>query len=189
MKLSARSYLFGSLALLAACSSGLQEPLPELETLASTTSLQIPLSSNADDAEEGSRGLSKSGKALDFSQDGQTVALRFTNVKVPQGARVKSATISFTAISADSAPVKMQVRAEDSDNASPFGSSVKGRTKTSAAASWEPKPWRKGLAARTWDLSKVVQEVVSRNGWESGNALAFYVTGDGDAKRSALRAG
>ncbi len=184
MKLTARSYLFGSLALLAACSSGLEQPLPELGTLASTTSLVVPLSSNADDAEENSRGLSKSGEALDFSQDDQTVALRFANVKVPQGATIKSATISFTAISDDSAPVKLQVRAEASDNALPFGSSVKDRAKTSAA-DWNPKPWRRGLATRTWDLNEVVQEVVSRGGWESGNALAFYVIGDGKAERSA----
>ena len=185
MKLTARSFLFGSLVLLAACSSGLEQDPPELEPQATTTNLRIPLPSNADDAEEGNSGLDKRGKALDFSQRGQTVALRFTSVKIPQGARIKSATISFTAIAADSAPVKLQVRAEDSDNAAAFGGSVKARAKTSAVASWNPKPWRKGLATRTWDLSSVVQEVVSRRGWQSGNALAFYVTGDRNVKRSA----
>ena len=184
MKLTARSFLFGSLALLAACSSGIEQ-VPVLETQAATTTLRIPLSNNADDAEEGSRGLTSRGKALDFSQDGQTVALRFTNVKIPQGAKIKNAIISFTAIAADSAPVTLHVRAEASDNAAPFGRSVRDRAQTAAASTWNPRPWTKGKATRTSDLGSVVQEVASRSGWQSGNALAFYVTGDGKAKRSA----
>ena len=184
MKLSARGYLLSSLVLLAACSSGLEQG-PELETQAAAKTIEIPLANNADDAEQSGSRLVTNGKALDFSQDRQTVALRFSNVKVPQGAKIKAATISFTAISADSEPVKLQVRAEDTDNAATFGKSVSDRAQTSAVAAWNPKPWRRGLATRTWNLSSVVQEVVSRGGWESGNALAFYVTGDRDVKRSA----
>ena len=184
MKLSVRSCLLGLLVLLAACSSGLEQG-PELATQGVATTLEIPLASNADDAEQSGSRLVSNGKALDFSQNRQTVALRFVNVKVPQGAKIKTATISFTAISADSAPVELQVRAEDADDASPFSKSVADRTQTRAVAAWNPKPWRKGLATRTWNLSQVVQEVVSRDGWKSGNALAFYVTGDGSAKRSA----
>ena len=184
MKLSARGYLLSSLVLLAACSSGLEQG-PELETQAAAKTIEIPLANNADDAEQNGSRLVTNGKALDFSQDRQTVALRFSNVKVPQGAKIKAATISFTAISADSEPVKLQVRAEDTDNAATFGKSVSDRVQTSAVAAWNPKPWRRGLATRTWNLSSVVQEVVSRGGWESGNALAFYVTGDRDVKRSA----
>ncbi len=185
MNLSAKGCLFSSLMVLAACSSGLEQDLPELEPLAGATTLQISLSSNADDAEEGRGGLTKSGKALDFSQNGQTVGLRFANVKIPQGAKIKSATLHVTAIAADSAPVKLQVRAEDSDNAISFGRSIKDRAKTSAAGPWNPRAWQEGRAARTGDLSQVVQEVVSRRGWESGNALALYVTGDRNVKRSA----
>ncbi len=145
--------------------------------------LTLTVADAKDDAEEAS-SVTTTGKALDFSQNRQTVGLRFTGVGLPQGAKVKTATISFTAISDDSAPVDLQVQAEAADTAASLGSSFKDRAKTSASALWQPKPWTKGLATRTSDLSKVVQEVVSRNGWKSGNALAFYVTGDGSAKRS-----
>ncbi len=182
--MSIRGYLLSSLVLLAACSSGLEQG-PELETQAAAKTIEIPLSNNADDAEQNGSRLVNNGKALDFSQNQQTVALRFSNVKIPQGAKIKAATISFTAIAADSAPVKLQVRAENTDNAAPFGNSVSDRARTSAVAAWNPKPWHRGLAIRTWNLSSVVQEVVSRGGWNSGNALAFYVTGDRNVKRSA----
>ena len=182
--MSIRGYLLSSLVLLAACSSGLEQG-PELETQAAAKTIEIPLSNNADDAEQNGSRLVNNGKALDFSQNRQTVALRFSNVKIPQGAKIKAATISFTAIAADSAPVKLQVRAENTDNAAPFGNSVSDRPRTSAVAAWNPKPWHRGLAIRTWNLSSVVQKVVSRGGWNSGNALAFYVTGDRNIKRSA----
>ena len=151
---------------------------------AASGTLTLKLADPKDDAEEGS-SVTTTGKALDFSQDGQTVALRFAEAGLPQGAKIKAATLSFTAIADDSAPVKLQVQAEAADTAAPFNGSFKARAKTAASAPWQPEPWKRDQAARTPDLSSVVQEVVSRRGWNSGNALAFYVTGDGSAKRSA----
>ena len=151
---------------------------------ATSGTLTLKLADPKDDAEEGS-SLTTTGKALDFSQNRQTVALRFTSVSLPQGAKIKAATVSFTAIADDSAPVNLQVRAEAADTAAPFNGSFTARAQTAASAPWQPEPWKRDQAVRTPDLSGVVQEVVSRGGWNSGNALAFYVTGDGSAKRSA----
>ncbi len=159
-------------------------PPPAPKPAATSGTLTLTVAGTNDDAEEGS-SVVMNGKALDFSQNGQTVGLRFTDVALPQGAKIKAATISFTAIAADSAPVNLQVGAEASDNAAPFSGSFKARPKTSASALWQPRPWTQGLATRTSNLSDIVQEVVSRGGWESGNALAFYVTGDRNVKRSA----
>ena len=160
-------------------------PAPATPAPAATSgTLTLKLASTKDDAEEGS-SMTTNGKALDFSQNQQLVGLRFTDVGLPQGAKIKAATISFTAITDDSAPVKLQVQAEAADTAAPFNGSFKARARTAASAPWQPEAWKKDQAARTPDLSSVVQEVVSRGGWKSGNALAFYVTGDGSAKRSA----
>ncbi len=158
---------------------------PAAPTAAATSgTLTLKVAGTKDDAEDAA-SMSTNGKSLDFSQNQQTVGLRFTDVGLPQGAKITGATISFTAIAADSAPINLQVQAEASDDAAPFSGSFKARAKTSASALWQPKPWRKGLATRTSNLSSVVQEVVSRSGWESGNTLAFYVTGDRNVKRSA----
>ena len=166
-------------------SASTNAPAPAAPSPAATSgSLTLKLADPKDDAEEGS-SLTTNGKALDFSQNGQTVALRFTEVGLPQGAKIKAATLSFTAIADDSAPVNLQVRAEAADTAAPFNSSFKARAKTAASAPWQPEAWKRDQTAHTSDLSSVVQEVVSRRGWNSGNALAFYVTGDRDAKRSA----
>lgn len=54
-------------------------------------------------------------------------------------------------------------------------------------ASWSPPPWTtKGEAGpdqRTPDITPVIQEIVNRPGWASGNSLALIITGAG--KRTA----
>ena len=49
MKVSAKTCLYGSLLLLAACSSGLERDLPTLEAL-NTTTVRVPVASTTDDA-------------------------------------------------------------------------------------------------------------------------------------------
>jgi hypothetical protein len=36
-----------------------------------------------------------------------------------------------------------------------------------------------GISQRTPDLSRIIQEIVNRPGWGSGNALALIVSGTG----------
>ena len=121
--------------------------------------------------------------ALDFAENRQTVGLRFAGVRIPPGARINWAVISFTAVAADAAPVNLRIHGLDADSAPPLRSF--GGARTSASALWQPRPWTVGAGTRSSDLRAVVQEVVSRGGWRSGNALSFFVTGDRDAKRSA----
>src|SRR5262249_52822478 len=42
-----------------------------------------------------------------------------------------------------------------------------------------------GTSERTPNLASVVQEVVNRGGWTSGNAMAFIITGTANSKRIA----
>ena len=60
---------------------------------------------------------------------------------------------------------------------------LSGRPRAPLQVAWEPEPWnteREGSAEqRTPDLSSLVQAVVDRPGWESGNYIAFLITGTG----------
>ncbi|MBT8401043.1 MAG: hypothetical protein KJO98_11250, partial [Rhodothermia bacterium] len=55
---------------------------------------------------------------------------------------------------------------------------------TSASTGWQPAPWtsrgQAGADQRTPDLSSVIQEIVSRGDWNSGNAMAILVSGSGE---------
>jgi hypothetical protein len=61
---------------------------------------------------------------------------------------------------------------------------VTTRPTTLATAFWSPPAWASsGLAGpdqRTTDLSALVQEVVNRGGWSSGNSLVVIISGTGN---------
>jgi hypothetical protein len=58
---------------------------------------------------------------------------------------------------------------------------------------WVPPAWNtvgaEGADQRTPDLRTLVQAVVSRTGWASGNALAFQISGTGMRKAVAYEGG
>ena len=71
-------------------------------------------------------------------------------------------------------------------NASAFDNidfNISDRNQTSASVSWSPAIWSSvGATAaeqRTSDLTSIVQEIVSETDWNSGNAMAFILTGSG----------
>jgi hypothetical protein len=181
--------------LLSACSRGI-DTVPALEPLRTPTTLRIPIVAASDDAEEIADGrMELHGGLLDFSAKRgvpQTVGLRFQNLAIPRGARITSAHLEVRAGLAHSNPVTLQVRAQAADNAPTFTSArhnISSRPTTAAVATWRPLAWTQGRWGRSSDLREVIQEVVDRSGWRSGNALALIVTGDGRGERAAIAFG
>ncbi|MGH7731273.1 MAG: PKD domain-containing protein, partial [Candidatus Eiseniibacteriota bacterium] len=143
----------------------------------------------SDDAEEDTGtfpNLASADLELVFDTSLQTVGLRFTNVTVPQGATVTNAYIQFEADEVQSEATHLTFKAQAADNATTFTSgsgNISTRPRTTASASWSPVAWtvigEQGANQRTPDLKAVIQEVVNRPGWASGNALAIIITGTG----------
>lgn len=184
------------LLLLSACSRGIDDALPAFEPLSAPTTVRIPIVAASDDAEEVTGGrMELDGGLLDFSaKQGvpQIVGLRFQNLAIPRGARITSAHLEVRAGLAHSSPVTLQVRAQAADNAPTFTSArhnISSRPTTAAVATWRPVAWTQGRWGRSSELKDVIQEVVSRSGWRSGNALALIVTGDGRGERAAIAFG
>lgn len=117
-------------------------------------------------------------------QSGALVALRFTNVFIPQNAIVLSAHVQFEAGSSDTGVTAITIRGEKSADAAPFAAvagDLSGRTPTSASSPWAPPQWtlgEAGMAERTVDLSEVVEEIVEQPGWQPGNALVLLFETD-----------
>ena len=115
----------------------------------------------------------------------QTIGLRFNDMKFNQGAVVDLAYIQFTAKDDVSGGCSLTIRAEDSDNASHFGTAnfdLTGRPTTTANVSWNPPAWIDGEAGanlRTPNLAGLVSQVLGRSGWKCGNSLAFVISGTG----------
>lgn len=156
----------------------------------SGTVLDVAVSAGSDDAEETVSGavLLASGDLEMVLDDGanQTVGIRFAGIAVPQGATIVNAYVQFTVQGTPTRDTTLTIQGEAADNPGTFTTSafnVSSRSRTSASVSWVVPVWstigQAGSDQRTPNLGAVIQQVVSRPGWSSGNALAFIITGSG----------
>ena len=163
--------------------------------------LDVSIATGADDAEESAAGvMSLASTDIELVADGskgnQIIGLRFTGVAIPPGATITAGAIQFTTDEASSDPTTVTIQAQDADSAAPFTGAafnLSTRPRTSAGVSWSPPAWPTvgvaGVDQRTPDLATIVQAVVARAGWTSGNALAFIITGTGHRVASAFEKG
>ncbi|MCF8371530.1 MAG: T9SS type A sorting domain-containing protein [Bacteroidales bacterium] len=117
-----------------------------------------------------------------------TTGLRFTDVTIPAGAVIDSAFI--VVVSHEGKDVldvaNITIKGEATDNAVTFDEAnfnenylLTDRPMTNASAYWVVDyEWIIWGTYRTNDLKTVVQEIVDRPGWASGNAMAFFLQGE-----------
>jgi hypothetical protein len=152
--------------------------------------VSVPVQAGVDDAEEKTGGgINLTSGDLNMALDGarvQTVGMRFAGVSLPAGATIVGAYVQFQADEVDSGPVNLVIAGQAADNPLSFSTAsgnVSSRPRTGATVAWAPSAWTavglRGTAQQTPDLSALVQEIVNRPGWSSGNALAFVVSGSG----------
>jgi len=166
----------------------------DLDYLPETSgSVSVRVSSSSDDAEErisnGNMDLTSSDLELitDGSRD-QEVGMRFQNITIPQGATITNGYIQFTADETNSGQTDLRFYGEDADNTSTFTSTsgnITSRTKTTASVDWNSIPsWTSvgdaGTDQQTPNLSSIIQEIVGRAGWSSGNSMVVIVDGTGE---------
>jgi hypothetical protein len=113
--------------------------------------------------------------------------MRFTGIDIPQGAIITAASIQFQTDETDSVATSLEIRGQDADDTAAFTSAdgnISSRPVTAASVAWSPAAWTSvgeaGADQRTPDLSPVIQEIVDRPGWASGNAMVIIVTGTGE---------
>jgi hypothetical protein len=119
----------------------------------------------------------------------QVVGLRFTDLDIPQGARILSAYLEFAAHEHTTRTSSITIRAQATDDAPTIATTGGNATLgplTVAGVEWSPAARGNvagGSGERTPDLAPMFQEVVSRPGWAPGNAvvLVFTRAGQGEA--------
>jgi hypothetical protein len=170
-----------------------------LEAVQGLTALDAQVAAGSDDAEEkasGSMSLTSSDLELVTDSSVQTVGMRFNGLALPRGATIHGAYLQFQTDAATSDSTALTIKGQAADNPGTFTTTKKNvslRARTTAAVAWTPAPWPvKGEAAgpqRSPDLSAIVQEIVNRAGWNSGQSMVFIVTGSGRRTASAFEAG
>ena len=159
------------------------------------TTLQVRINQENDDAEERTSdgAMTLNSSDLEFitdTPDIQQVGMRFNQITVPKNATIGSAFIQFTTDETDTVSTNLTIKGEANDNSPIFTNSpnnISARTTTASSVAWSPASWSVVGAAgndqKTPDLKTIVQEIVNRSNWESGNSIVFIVNGTG--KRTA----
>lgn len=150
-------------------------------------SVDTRVAASADDAEQnlGDNSVSITSNDVELTSDGTTlqqVGMRWNSIGIPQGAQITSAYVEFRAraqggvVGAGSPTVR--IRAENANTAAAFttgASNISSRSMTTASVNWSPGTWTNNNLFQTNDISSVIQEVVNRSGWSSGNSLAVIM--------------
>ena len=163
-----------------------------IDTSPPTTTFQVRVNQSSDDAEERdsdsvmnltSTDLEMVHDSLEASGVDQLVGMRFQNVVIPPNVTIESAYIEFETDETSSEATALTIFGQATDDPTTFVGSISdisSRPRTTASAAWNPGAWNTvSEKHQTNDLSLIVQEIVNRGGWVSGNAMAIIVEGSG----------
>lgn len=106
---------------------------------------------------------------------------RFQNVTIPQGETIVSAILTVYAHEDEEDEAIITVYGEAVDNSEAFAEdeALADRTFTTAFVDWTcSDSWTMWESYSSPDLKSIIQEIVDRPGWASGNALTLFMQGE-----------
>ncbi len=113
------------------------------------------------------------------------VGVRFQNVDIPSGVTITRAYIEFTSVCNQSVATTLTITGQLNDDTTQFdgsNSDLSDRPETGTTVTWTisgASAWSSGVTYQTPDLKGIVQEIVSREGWNAGNSMVFFFEGTG----------
>ena len=154
------------------------------------TTLNLQVSASSDDAREASGGaVSITATVMTMNSGSAWIGWRFLNVTIPQAAVINSATFQPYVDSTASDDPDGDLYANDVDNAATFttaSNNISSRALTTAKTNWTATGVGAGFVSAP-AVTAVVQEIIDRGSWASGNALAILydsLTGSGFSVRA-----
>lgn len=102
---------------------------------------------------------------------------RFLNIPIGQGFTINEAHLIFPDSSFSNTIVNSHIQGEDADDAAAFSTlaDYDARVKTTALVAWDAIPsWSGGGERTSPDIKTVIQEIVDRVGWVSGQAMVIF---------------
>ncbi|WP_025739842.1 fibronectin type III domain-containing protein [Aquimarina pacifica] len=159
-------------------------------------SIEVSIANGNDDVEEDKYGgVYENSSDLELVYDSynnssyQIVGLRFQSIPLPQNSIITNAYIQFTADESHSDGAQLEISLHNSGNSPAFSSSnnVSSREVFSNKITWDPASWSRnssGTTQQTPDLKEMVQELVNKNEWSSGNSASFIIRGKGTSLTS-----
>jgi hypothetical protein len=148
--------------------------------------LDYQVAAGEDDAYEADNGSSFTSTATAAIARANTVAgsrnnagLRFLGVAVPNGKTITAAYISIKAGSDTNDDINADIYAEAVDDAVSFvtNADVTSRARSTAFVNWAQTGISTSVFTNSPNLITVIQEIVNRAGWASGNDMVILCDG------------
>ena len=153
--------------------------------------VEVAITQGSDDVEEDKNGaIYDNSSDLELVYDSynnssyQVIGLYFRGLNVPRNANITNAYLQFTADESHSAAAELEISLHNSGNSPAFSSAnnVSGRSVFAQKVIWSPSSWssgQNGSAQRSPDLKAMIQSLVDRSDWSSGNNLSLIIKGRG----------
>lgn len=166
-------------------------------TIDAQTTITKSIATGTDDVEEGGVGstfgtghgymynisprIELTRDDQDPSSGNQTVGLRFTGMTIPKNAIITSAYLTFRGVTpvspnSNSGTTNVTIKGQAADNPGTFTTTafdVSNRPNTTASVAWAPATWSDGVNYNSPSITNIIQELVNRSGWNSGNAMVL----------------
>lgn len=120
----------------------------------------------------------------------ELAGIRIPSVTIPQGSTVTEAYLDLEFIDSANDEPNVTIYGDDTDNSAQFSdgtgnNDISGRTPTTATVLWDSADigaTGTGYSASP-DIGTIVQEIVNRGGWSSGNAMGIILISLGSGTR------
>lgn len=111
-----------------------------------------------------------------------TAGYRFRNIDIPKDGVIMSAYFKGTCYFTEAYTVDLTIQGVDADNEGDFElEAPSAKTPlTSASISWTSPTCTEDEVQTSPDLRSILQEIISRDGWSAGNAIALIFQNDGE---------
>lgn len=138
-------------------------------------SVESQISQSTDDGHTSGTSIVLNNQNIFFQPVSQHAGMRFNNITIPQGSTISSATITWFVANSNNDILDTTFYAEAADNSQTFSTyaDMIGRPKTTANIYTNQDFNGAGTKTLGINLNQLVQEVVSRPGWSSGNSLSI----------------
>jgi hypothetical protein len=149
-----------------------------------------PVATGADDAQQVGTTMTVTGTTIGASLDAtnEYVGIRFGSVNIPKGATITAAYMRVVPSGTGEDEPQVTIAGFAQDNTAAFtttASDITNRPITSNTVAWSSADLGATGASyhNTPSLVSIVQEIIDRSGWETGNAIGFRIQGGATTTR------
>jgi hypothetical protein len=120
---------------------------------------------------------------LDYTDTNQADGMRFTNVAVPNGATIDTAYLTVRARNTQATVTGgTTIKGQDHNDPPTFTqgdyAEFDARVRTSASVYWQPAAWAENSDYNSPEIKTIIQEIVDRSGWSTGNSMVIFFEAD-----------